>query len=274
MPPDERLAFARRSWGLRAAELLQESFLLGPLPSQLPPRPTPFPPSSLTHPLVPSPPPLPSSPRQDAVSAGDGGQATLSALLDWLSGDVDARDHDGSTALHAAAEGGNLAAAALLLDRRASPGAATRVGETPLHFAAREGQPEVCRLLLDAGARADAPTRAGTTPVDEARRGGRAAHEEVRRLLDPEGLLRGEGPQGSANADAPGGGVEGERRVVVHCDDLSSLRERSGIDHIAEHVHLANYFASKSRPKVAAAGITHILVAAQELPQSQAGGGR
>ena len=35
--------------------------------------------------------------------------------------------------------------------------------------------------------------------------------------------------------------------VDAHCDDLSSLRERSAIAHIAQHVHLANYFAAKNR---------------------------
>ena len=56
----------------------------------------------------------------------------------------------------------------------------------------------------------------------------------------------------------------------VQCDDLASLKSRSEIAHIEQHVYLANYFAAKSRSKLTAAAITHILVCAGELPQALA----
>ena len=51
------------------------------------------------------------------------------------------------------------------------------------------------------------------------------------------------------------------------CHDLDALRARSAIARIADNVYLANFFAAKDRKKLAAVGITHILVCAQELPQ-------
>ena len=50
------------------------------------------------------------------------------------------------------------------------------------------------------------------------------------------------------------------------CHDLDALRARSAIARIADNVYLANFFAAKDRKKLAAVGITHILVCAQELP--------
>ena len=46
----------------------------------------------------------------------------LTALLDSFGDELDARDHDGSAALHAAAETGHAAALTLLLDRGAPRG--------------------------------------------------------------------------------------------------------------------------------------------------------
>ena len=55
------------------------------------------------------------------------------------------------------------------------------------------------------------------------------------------------------------------------CHDLDALRARSAIARIADNVYLANFFAAKSRQKLAAVGITHILVCAQELPHVHRG---
>ena len=54
----------------------------------------------------------------------------------------------------------------------------------------------------------------------------------------------------------------------AHCDDVASLQARSAIMHIAEHVYLSNFFGAKNRAKLREAGITHILVCAQELPRA------
>ena len=83
---------------------------------------------------------------------------------------VDAKDYDGSTALHAAALLGRTEASALLLSHGASVCAATNLGETPLHFAAREGHDAIVELLLAHGADAHAESRACRTPLGEALR--------------------------------------------------------------------------------------------------------
>ena len=77
-----------------------------------------------------------------------------------------ASDHNGETALHAAAGDNCVAVVQLLLEHGADPNARTKPGmktyalwrdarvrgETPLHRAAAWGSPEVIQLLLDAGA--------------------------------------------------------------------------------------------------------------------------
>ena len=98
-----------------------------------------------------------SSALQEAAERGD--TPALRRLLLAYEEDVDARDHDGSTALHAAAVGGHLGAARLLLDAAADPNSRTNCGDTSLHFASREGHLEVARLLVQRGADAAATTR-------------------------------------------------------------------------------------------------------------------
>ena len=96
----------------------------------------------------------------------------LSLLLDCYGDDVNARDHDGSTALHAAAQGGHAAAVGLLLARGADPRATTNYDDCPLHFAAREGHLAAATLLMEAAADvASAKTRFGQRPADLAARG-------------------------------------------------------------------------------------------------------
>lgn len=77
-----------------------------------------------------------------------------------------ASEHNGETALHAAAGDSNAAVVRLLLENGADPNARTKPGmktyalwrdarvrgETPLHRAAAWGSPDVIQLLLDAGA--------------------------------------------------------------------------------------------------------------------------
>lgn len=127
MAIDERQAFARRSWRLWVAALLQEA-------------------------------------------AQHGDVVELTRLLDCHAADIDAQDHDGTTALHAAAEAGATDAAVLLLTRRADINAATHCGDAPLHVAAREGHLAVTEQLLASGADAQATTTSGATPHDYAKR--------------------------------------------------------------------------------------------------------
>ena len=105
----------------------------------------------------------------------------LSALLLAHADDVNAADHDGSTALHAAATLGRCEAIVLLLDAGASLGAVTNLNESALHCAAREGHTDAARVLLLRGADATAATRSGRTPLESAR--GRGC-EEVVRLIE------------------------------------------------------------------------------------------
>ena len=200
MPPSERVAFARRSWGLRASELLQDAVTTACADE------------NAGESRSDDRPPMP----------------RLAGLLDCLADDVDAKDHDGSTALHAAAEMGRADAAALLIERRADVGALTGVGESPLYLAAREGHAEVCRVLLAAGAAVDVRTHGGTTPADAARREG---HAEVCRVLAGDARFRGAAgfrrdwttSRRESDGDAGAGSAprtSGERLMHARLEDL------------------------------------------------------
>lgn len=148
----------------------------------------------------------------DAAEAGNAAQ--LGRLLKQKVVDVNAKDVDGSTALHAAVEGGSLAAASLLVAWRADTRATNNYGDTPLHAAATLGGLKLARLLLANGAEASAKNRFGATALDLARR-----HQSGDEWEAVEALLLkaaaaasggGEGaqPQGPLQA-TPGGGVDG-----------------------------------------------------------------
>ena len=152
----------------------------------------------------------------DAAEAGNAAQ--LGSLLKQRVVDVDAKDVDGSTALHAAVEGGALAAASLLVAWRADTRATNNYGDTPLHAAATLGSLKLSRLLLANGAEARAKNRFGATALDQARRhqsGGEWAALEAL-LLKAAAAASGGGdgdgaqpqPQGLVQA-TPGGGVDG-----------------------------------------------------------------
>ena len=140
MGPEERRAFAHRSWGLFVTEALQDAALQGHV-------------------------------------------AVLRLLLECYGQEIDAKDHDGSTALHSAAEGGSADAVRLLLDRRADVNARSNCDDTALHFAAREGHLAATELLLAGGADASARTRFGATAMDHARRNENREWEAVVALL-------------------------------------------------------------------------------------------
>ena len=100
------------------------------------------------------------TPLHDAVADNDG--ATVRVLLDE-GADANARDADGTTALHVAARLGATETAELLIDAGAGIDATTRYGVTPLALAAASGSPELVTHLLSAGADPDATSREGQT---------------------------------------------------------------------------------------------------------------
>jgi uncharacterized protein len=109
----------------------------------------------------------------EAAMRGDA--ETLRALLaeGW---DVNAREGDGTTALHWAALNGDVESVALLLASGADLEAVTRNGDyTALHMASMEGHAEVVEMLLAAGSRVEARTSSGgVTALHLAARAGQA----------------------------------------------------------------------------------------------------
>lgn len=73
-------------------------------------------------------------------------------LLVEAGADVNARQHGGYTALHAAAQNGRIEIVDLLLDRGADPNAATEDGRRPVDFARERGHAEVVERLRAKGA--------------------------------------------------------------------------------------------------------------------------
>tara|TARA_B110001452_G_scaffold60929_1_gene47604 strand:+ start:82 stop:1299 length:1218 start_codon:yes stop_codon:yes gene_type:complete len=106
------------------------------------------------------------------AAAASGELAELTRLLQCYAPDVNSQDHDGTTALHAAAENGHADAVELLIKRRADVHAVDHCEHRPLHLCAREGHLAAARLLVARGADVRAKTKFGATPLDHARRGG------------------------------------------------------------------------------------------------------
>lgn len=94
--------------------------------------------------------------------------ATLKSLLAADPKLIDARDTDGSTALHCATWKGNVEAAEFLVKAGADVNAVNQNdhwGTTPLHAAAHANQAKIAQLLLDNGANTKAKDREGRTPM-------------------------------------------------------------------------------------------------------------
>jgi ankyrin repeat protein len=96
--------------------------------------------------------------------------------------DVNAREADGTTALHWAVRSDDLATVDLLIRARANVNAANRYSLTPIALSAANGSAAVTAALLDAGADPNAVTPGGETVLMTAARTGNA--ETVRLLLD------------------------------------------------------------------------------------------
>jgi ankyrin repeat protein len=88
--------------------------------------------------------------------------------------DPEARQADGTTALHWAAHRNNLAIAQSLLQAGAKVNVATELGVTPLALAGENGNGDMVKAFLDAGANPNVLTVAGESPLMAAARSGSA----------------------------------------------------------------------------------------------------
>ena len=106
--------------------------------------------------------------KQFIQAAKKGDMETLKALLDNDQMLLNARDKDGSTALHCAAWKDHRELVAFLLDAGADVNAHNandHWGTTPLHAAAHANNTAVVQRLLDAGADINATDMNGKTPL-------------------------------------------------------------------------------------------------------------
>jgi uncharacterized protein len=115
----------------------------------------------------------------DAVKAGN--RESVRALLQQSKRDVNAREVDGTTALHWAVQSNDLESVRLLLRAGADARAANRYGVTPLTLAAVNGSAPVIEALVKAGADVNATLPEGETVLMTAARTGDVA--AVRMLL-------------------------------------------------------------------------------------------
>ena len=121
----------------------------------------------------------PEAPLADAARRAD--WAAVRTLLEEGAG-VDARQGDGSTALHWASYRDNREVAARLIRAGADVDAVNDLGVTPLWAACENGSSAMVEALLGAGADPNVPLPFGETPLMTAARAGNA--EVVGRLLD------------------------------------------------------------------------------------------
>jgi uncharacterized protein len=108
----------------------------------------------------------------EAVKAANG-QAVKTLLRDKV--DVNAKEADGTTALHWAVQAGDLATVKQLLDARADVNASNRYAVTPLSVAATNGREQMIAVLVAAGANVNAALLEGETVLMTAARTGNPA---------------------------------------------------------------------------------------------------
>ena len=118
----------------------------------------------------------------------DGNRAAVQTLLRQKT-NVNAREADGTTALHWAVRSDDLDLVRLLLRAGADARAANRYGVTPLQLAAVNGSVTTARTLLDAGADPNAVLPEGETILMTAARTGR--RDLLQLLLDRGADLNG-----------------------------------------------------------------------------------
>ncbi|MGW8370039.1 MAG: ankyrin repeat domain-containing protein, partial [Gammaproteobacteria bacterium] len=119
------------------------------------------------------------SPLADAVQQGNA-DVVHSLIEDEAS--IDARQIDGTTALHWAVRANDRATSDLLIKAGADVGAVNRYGITPIYLAALNGNAELITMLLDAGVDAKSALPGGETALMTAARTGNPKAVEV--LLD------------------------------------------------------------------------------------------
>ena len=128
----------------------------------------------------------------DAAELGNA--VDLVRILEGGRCDLDAKDYDGSAAIHAAAEGGHANAVSLLLDWKCDVHAENNYKDTALHLAARAGLVPIVRLLVAKGANVHARNRFGSTPLELCTRQQRGEWEAVAEFLTEEALEMDELP--------------------------------------------------------------------------------
>ena len=117
--------------------------------------------------------------------AASGDVAALQKLLGCFApSEVDARDWDGTTALHASAQAGHAEATLLLLERGADANVRNNYDDTPLHAAASEGRLATAELLVSRGADVHAVDKFGRTPRDHATKSQEGEWQAVVSFLD------------------------------------------------------------------------------------------
>ncbi len=111
---------------------------------------------------------MPDPAKEIIKAAKSGSLARLRELLSTDNSLINARDKDGSTALHCAVWKGHRDVVAFLLEAGAVVNAHNQndhYGTTPLHAAAHGNQAVIAQLLIDHGAEVNAKDREGRTPL-------------------------------------------------------------------------------------------------------------
>ena len=125
-------------------------------------------------------------------AARDGDLVALGALLEGNE-DVNAREVDGTTALHWAVRSDHVVISRMLLNAGADATVEDRYGTTPLYLAAVNGNATMIASLLDAGADANSTDPAGETALMTATRTGKP--EAMRVLLENGALVDTRDPE-------------------------------------------------------------------------------
>jgi len=140
------------------------------------------------------------------AAARNGNRAMVELLLS-RGADVNAKENDGSTALHYAAGRGFQSVAEVLLANKADVNSPDNDGKSPLHLAVRNGQKQIVQMLLTAGANPNGQDNAGRTPLSYA--AGSGSVETVKALLD-------------AKADPNGGKLDAPLLASIYKPDAAS----------------------------------------------------